>query len=317
MASDHIYRFGSDFQFKESDKPIQRIFKFVALVVAVSLVVTVVLYTAFAIFVNTDVEGRLKRENKMYEKLYPQLLPQQELLEDAISNLEIKDNAIYEEVFHGTAPSVDPINSLPFIGGNDSIPNTSLIAFSSAKSDRMVEDAAKVEQNLREALLKVANPTFVCPPMALPVKNISFTQVGASTGERLNPYLKAEIAHNGLDLIVAQGEPVLASGSGKVSLVEKSSKGDGNVIVINHPGGYQTRYCHLSTMVVKQGENVRAGQKIGTVGTTGTAFAPHLHYEVIFNGVKMDPINYIFASVTPEEYANMLYMAVNTRQSMD
>ncbi len=70
-------------------------------------------------------------------------------------------------------------------------------------------------------------------------------------------------------------------------------------------------------MRVKQGQNVRRGERIGAVGMTGSSFAPHLHYEVLYGGTPLDPINYIFGSVTPEEYTNMLYVAAATQQSMD
>ena len=181
----------------------------------------------------------------------------------------------------------------------------------------MMEDAREVELALKQALYRVANPATVLPPMHLPVKDISFTQIGASVGSRLQPYLKAYVDHDGLDFIVSQGEPVYASAAGKVSSVVKSGKGKGNTVTITHPGGYVTVYCHLSTMKVKQGQNVKLGQQIGTVGTTGNAFAPHLHYEVLLDGRTMDPVNYFFASVDYEEYSNMLYMAVNTVQSLD
>ena len=317
MSSDHLYSIDSDLKVKESGKPGRRVLNFILKVLAVSFVVTVVVYLVIALTINTDVEGRLKRENKMYEKLYPELLPQQQLLDDAISNLEIKDNEIYEAIFHSSAPAVDPINSLCLLSGGDSIPNTSLIAYSSAKSDRMMEDAREVELALKQALYRVANPATVLPPMHLPVKDISFTQIGASVGSRLQPYLKAYVDHDGLDFIVSQGEPVYASAAGKVSSVVKSGKGKGNTVTITHPGGYVTVYCHLSTMKVKQGQNVKLGQQIGTVGTTGNAFAPHLHYEVLLDGRTMDPVNYFFASVDYEAYSNMLYMAVNTVQSLD
>ena len=86
---------------------------------------------------------------------------------------------------------------------------------------------------------------------------------------------------------------------------------------IKHAGGYTTHYAHLDNVYVLKGQKVRRGQKIGTVGMTGKSYAPHLHFEVLRDGVHMDPVNYIFASVGPDEYANMLYMSVNTMQSMD
>lgn len=313
--SDHRYRIGSDFLFKESDKPYQRVLRFLLIAAVTAFVLAVVLYLVFSVAVNTDVEGRLKRENKMFEKLYPQLLPGQELLDDAISNLELKDGAIYRDVFNSSAPSVDPINTLTAL--NDTVLNTKLIAYASDKSDRMYEDMFKIENSFREALYKVASDNALIPPMFLPLKDISFTQLGASVGLKTNPVLKARVPHKGLDIIVPSGTPVYSSGEGTVTEVVKSNKGSGNTVTISHAGGYVTKYAHLSTMSVKRGQKVKARQKIGTVGMSGSSFAPHLHYEVSYMGQTVDPVNFIFASVSADEYANMFYMAANTEQSMD
>lgn len=315
--SDRRYSFGADFQFRESDKPYQRVLRFLLIVLSTAFVLTVVLYSIFALAVNTDVEGRLKRENKMYEKLYPQLLPQQKLLEDGIAGLQLKDNDVYQEVFHANAPAVDPINSLSFLNGNDTVPETKIVAYTASKIETVSAGVGDIERSFRKALLRAASPSTVMPPMALPVKEISFSQVGASKGMKLNPFFKAYVQHDGLDFILSQGDPVYAAADGKVSLVEQSNKGHGNRITITHQGGYVTRYSHLSTMRVKQGQTVRKGDHIGAIGMTGSSYAPHLHYEVLFGGQPLDPINYIFGSVTPEEYTNMLYVAANTQQSMD
>ena len=86
---------------------------------------------------------------------------------------------------------------------------------------------------------------------------------------------------------------------------------------IVHEGGYVSVYAHLESASVRRGQKVKAGQQIGTVGMSGNSFAPHLHYELRLDGKTLDPINYFFGSVTPSEYANMLYMSSNTQQSMD
>ena len=88
-------------------------------------------------------------------------------------------------------------------------------------------------------------------------------------------------------------------------------------IKISHAGGYETVYAHMESLNVHAGQRVRAGDRIGAVGMSGQAFAPHLHYEVRRNGAGMDPVGFFFASVSPTEYVNMLYMSVNTLQSMD
>ena len=113
-----------------------------------------------------------------------------------------------------------------------------------------------------------------------------------------------------------RGTPVYATAAGVVSL-SGSSKKSGSTVEITHEGGYVSVYAHLESRSVRRGQRVEAGQQIGTVGMSGRSFAPHLHYELHLNGRTLDPVNYFFGSVTPAEYANMLYMSVNTEQSMD
>ena len=89
------------------------------------------------------------------------------------------------------------------------------------------------------------------------------------------------------------------------------------MVVLDHGNGYETRYALLGEVTVSRGKNVKRGQKLGTVGITSSTYAPHLHYEVRRDGVVQDPVNHLFASVTPDEYAKMLYMSVSTSQSLD
>ena len=110
---------------------------------------------------------------------------------------------------------------------------------------------------------------------------------------------------------------VYAAADGVVSEVTMSKKGLGNVVAIDHGNGYKTRYAHLADVVVRKGRKVKKGTKIGSVGVSGNSFAPHLHYEVLRDTLVLDPVNYLFASVTPEEYLNMVIMSVSTGQSMD
>lgn len=310
------YEIGSDLKLKETSGA-KLVLQWIARVMIYALGLLVVLYLAFALLVNTDTERRLKRENRMYEKLYPELLPKQQLLGDAMEVLQVKDNAMYEDLFHAQAPSVDPINSLSFLYGSDTIPDTKLVSYTYAKAEALEKKAESVDVNFLRILVQAARKDVAMPPMELPVRDISYTQLGATKGDKYNPFYHAKVPHNGLDFIVAQGSPVYCSADGYVTVAEKSNKGMGNVVVITHDGGYQTKYAHLSTITVRQGQKISSGRQIGTVGMTGTAYAPHLHYEVLMNGVPMNPIGYIFASLSPEEYTNMLYVATNTDQSMD
>lgn len=285
--------------------------------IAVTFTLFVFAYLVFALFFNTDFERRMKKEKEMYETVYPRLESQRELLEDVISSLQYKDNGIYGEVFHSSAPSVDPMSSMGYFFASDTVPEFKIYRYTRDKIDKLVEQGARVDEAFMRIAEYLQQGGKEMPPMAMPVKDISYPQVGASVGKRMNPFYKAEVEHSGIDLIVPHGTEVFAPADGEVIDSKSSTKGAGNTIRIRHKGGYETIFSHLAERYVKAGQRVKAGQKIATVGMSGNAYSPHLHYEVRKDGKVEDPINYFFTSVTPQEYANMLYMSVHTMQSMD
>lgn len=282
-----------------------------------TMALTAFAYTIFALIFSTDVERRLHRENKMYEAVLPTLEPREELLSDAIDVLEGKDNSIYDRMFHAAAPSVDPMSSLDFLFASDTIPDTKLVKYVKVKSEELVSRVPDVDAAFEKIIRTIADSSFVMPPMSMPVKDLSHPQVGASCGNKMNPFLKAYVQHGGIDLIVNRGADVYATAAGVVGEGTGKSKTSGNTVVIMHEGGYFTVYSHLDNVNVSRGQRVKRGQKIGTVGMTGKAFAPHLHYEVHKDSTILDPVHHFFATVEPQDYANYLYMSVNTLQSMD
>ncbi len=111
-------------------------------------------------------------------------------------------------------------------------------------------------------------------------------------GKRIHPVFKVERFHEGVDLISKEGTKIISTADGIVEKVHKSNKAYGNMITIKHNAIYTTRYAHLKDIDVKQGQVITKGQKIGTVGNTGLSSGPHLHYEIIKNGQKVDPLDY-------------------------
>ena len=285
--------------------------------VLVTLGIAAAVYGLFALVVSTDVEKMLKRENRAFEQHYPELDARTALLEDAVAGLQHKDNSIYMDVFGTHAPSADPVNSLAFLFGSDTIPETKIISYTAAKSDVLVSDADEIEKNFTRVFLALGANADSLPPMGMPLDDVAYPQIGASRGLRLNPFLKAKVQHNGLDIIAVRGTPVRATADGIVKSVDHSGKGHGNMVTVGHEGGYVTRYSHLSEIGVSAGQRVSRGTVIGTVGMSGSAYAPHLHYEIRKDSLWLDPVAHLAAAVGPEDFANMLYMAVNTEQSMD
>ena len=281
------------------------------------LSLTIVAYVIFALVYSTDEEKRIKEENELYASGYASLPPKLDKIGEDLERLSRKDDIIYKDIFHSEAPMDDPMSSLGLFFGSDSIPDSKLVFYTGAKAERLMADAEAVDSLFRRIVGSIKEEGFVMPPMEMPLEDISYTQTGAGIGTKINPFYTTTAQHNGVDFIVAQDTPVKASADGIVSDVNHSLKGEGNTVTIKHKGGYRTRYLHLYEIKVQQGQSVKKGKVIGTAGMSGNSYAPHLHYEVWRDSTLLDPLNHIFASVTPEEYTNMVYMARFTQQSMD
>lgn len=273
-------------------------------------------YLIFSLVVNTDEEKRLKRENRLYEKLYPEMEQKEKLISDVVKDLQARDNAIYKQIFKSQAPSVDPQNSALFFFATDSTADKDIVEYTERRSLALLDMTSRIDSNFKEVFSDAASSRTL-PPMLVPVPDLKFAQVGASVGKKMDPFYKVLTMHNGIDLIAGQGTPVIATADGVVLEVKRSGKGPGNIVEIGHDGGYRTLYAHLQDIVVRKGERVKAGRKIANVGMSGNSFAPHLHYEVHKDSLVLDPVNFFFASFSPEDYMKAAYMAATTGQSLD
>jgi len=289
----------------------------IARYILASISLSVVFYIIFSLFFSTEQERKLQRENNLLKSTYRSLRDKDKLISDVVDGLVVKDDEIYRELFETQPPSLDALTAADFIADDDSLSETFYLLEASSASERLMKMAGSVDDNFAEVfrLLKARKDSI--PPLSLPLKNMSYVQTGASVGMKHNPVTKLEMQHDGIDFIAPQGAPVYAAGPGLVSKVTRSRKGLGNTVVINHGNGFVSRYCLLGDITAVQGRYVRAGQKIGEVGVTPSIPAPHLHFELLRNGVVCDPVHYLYASLTPEEYARMVYMSVSTSQSLD
>lgn len=305
-----------DFTFQKATRSVYVIIRRVVRTILVSASFTVLAYLGISVVFSTRTERKLKKEIAELRNQYNSIIREEALLSDVITSIQFKDSKIYEQVFNSEAPNMDPVGSLDFLFGSDTIPDHQLVSYTTSKAVELERRADKIDSLFAQIFYKISGD-FTVPPMHLPVNALTYMQIGASEGLKINPFYKAYVYHRGLDIITQQGEPVFATADGLVVDASRSRKGHGNVVEIEHPGGYHTRYAHLMEIAVRRGQTVKRGNKIGSVGMSGSVFSPHLHYEVIKDSTYYDPVNFIFASVTPQEYANMLFMAANTRQSMD
>ena len=131
---------------------------------------------------------------------------------------------------------------------------------------------------------------------AVPIgKPISNYHISSTFGHRSDPFNNKSATHKGLDMASHKGNIIRVCADGKVTRA-KWMTGYGQILEIDHGNGFKTKYAHLNKMYVKKGQNVLKGDKIGEVGSTGRSTGPHLHYEVLFNGINVDPGAFITAN---------------------
>ncbi len=129
-------------------------------------------------------------------------------------------------------------------------------------------------------------------PLARPVAGSS--DISSNFGYRLDPFTRGAAMHTGIDFKAEHGTPVKAAGAGTVVLAEYHG-GYGNMVEIDHGNGLTTRYAHLSTISVSEGQKIAAGTTVGRVGSTGRSTGPHLHYETRLSGDAVDPSRFLKA----------------------
>ncbi len=283
--------------------------------------VALLYYVIFALFFNTEKEKEILRETKAIEKEYEIMAEKAGQLEKVISNLQARDNEIYRDIFNSEAP--DFYSNM----GNDSSYSFKVdTTFGNAIVKYTIEGIKSLEErvSVNKEIIKSIEKEIAergeemrAIPSIFPIKGFSIVQTGATVGRKVHPFYKTVAMHTGLDLIASIGTEVLATASGTVSQTEKSSKGKGNRVVIDHGNGYVTTYSYLGDILVRKGQIVRQGTVVARVGNSGISFAPHLHYEVVFRGEFLDPVNYFFAELNPTKYKEMMMIAVNTGQSLD
>lgn len=153
-----------------------------------------------------------------------------------------------------------------------------------------------LQNNFLKTFLSVARDKetmMASIPAVCPIYVSDLNRVGSGFGMRKDPIDSTMKMHKGIDIAAPTGTKVYAAGSGKVLKIRSSEDGYGNCIVIEHGYGFVSRYAHLSGFKIKEGDEVKKGDLIGLVGSTGRSTGPHLHYEIENDGEKIDPKKYI------------------------
>jgi len=277
----------------------------------------------YASFFKDPETVKLEREISFLNGQIQSLNNELDTLESFALDLQLKDDNVYRSIF-GSDPYPDHQRT-GGIGGSDRY--RSLKGFDNSaeiietkkrigRLQRMLVAQSKSFEDIFE-LARDKDAMLQSIPAIQPVANKDLRRIASGFGMRIHPIYKIAKMHAGLDFTADEGTEVYATGDGRIEAVDSKLSGYGHHVVIQHGFGFETLYAHLSKVVVKPGEKVIRGQVIGYVGNSGTSTGAHLHYEVIKNGEKMDPVFYFYNDITPEQYEDLLQRAANANQSLD
>jgi murein DD-endopeptidase MepM/ murein hydrolase activator NlpD len=300
----------------------QRFLRLLSVVATGMVFAAVVLLFAYN-FIESPKERILQREIDQYKLQFAILNDRLDKVQAVVSDLQDRDDNIYRVIFE-SEPIPSSVRRAGF-GGTDryarleGFRNSEIIVNTTRKLDVLTSQLYVQSRSFDEVfeLAKRKEELIASIPAIQPVSNSDLRRIGSYFGYRTDPFYKVTKFHEGIDFTAPVGTDIYATGDGVVTKVEYSRSGYGNCILVNHGFGYETLYAHLSKMAVKKGQKVKRGQVIGFVGNTGKSTSPHLHYEVRKGGRAVDPINFFFNDITPEEYALMIELSQRPSQTLD
>ena len=268
-------------------------------------------------------EKRLKNEINNLKSQYEIINSNLEQIELVLDDIQKRDDNIYRTIFEAD-PIPTSIRKQGFGGVNrykklSGYSNSDLIINTSKKIDQLTKQLYLQSKSFEEVvdLAKNKSKMLASIPAIQPVANKDLKRMTSGYGYRIHPIYKTRKMHYGMDFSAKTGTEIYATGDGVISKVRRSKRGYGNYVKINHGFGYETLYAHMSKYIVKKGQKVKRGEVIGYVGNTGISTAPHLHYEVRKDKKKINPVNFYYNDLTPEEYDKMLEISSQYNQSFD
>ncbi|MCE1198653.1 MAG: M23 family metallopeptidase [Marinilabiliales bacterium] len=317
------YRFNPDtLSFDKIERNVRSLIKKVLGYLSTGIASGILFFFLFLQFFETPVTKRLKRENEQLLSQYNLMNKDIEKISKALEDIQMRDDNIYRVIFEAN-PIPASVRMSGFGGANrytklESMDNGELIVSVAKKLD-VLSKQVYVQSKSYDEVIKMAlgkERMLASIPSIQPISNKDLKRTASGWGMRMHPIYRIPRFHYGMDFTAPVGTEIFATGNGIVKEVGRNA-GYGNIIVIDHGYGYETLYGHLSRTKVQVGQTIKRGDVIGFVGNSGASTAPHLHYEVMKNGQKVNPQNYYFQDLNPMEYEKMISISSNTGQAFD
>ena len=274
-------------------------------------------------WINTPSEVAQKRLIQNYELQFNILNKKLTQIETVVDNIEERDNKLYR-VYFEASPIPEARRRAGFGGVNrykdlEGYDNSELIISTAKRLDILSKQTVVQSRSLDEIESLASNKAALLKsiPSIQPIKKEDLKRMASGYGWRIDPFTKKRRRHKGMDFSANRGTPIYATGDGVVKRADNKSTGYGNHIRINHGFGYVSLYAHLSKYNVKRGQKIERGDIIGFVGNTGRSVAPHLHYEILKDGVKINPLNFYLDDLSPAEFDAIVNQASQENQSLD
>ncbi len=285
--------------------------------------VAVLYYIVFSLFFDTPIEYEVSKTNKQLETQYEMLVNRYDSLQTVLDNVIERDKNVYSMLFESapyddekegeTGPWTEHAERLFSMTNNEL---AALYFEMSSSLEEKVQKQTLLFDDLQKKLLEKGSKLDYIPAIQ-PVNNKELTKLAASYGMRIQPFYKTMSAHQGVDFAIPENSRVYTTADGTVSQVSTAEQGQGVNVTIDHGNGYKTYYAHLNKITVRKGAKVRRGDIIAQSGNSGLSFMPHLHYEILYKGRRIDPINYFFLELNPEQQAKLQKIALIGMQSLD
>ena len=286
------------------------------------IVLGIIFLYLFLYFFPSPREKQLLKEKETIQAQMEVLNNQVDQMQIVMTDLQQRDDNLYRVLFgaepiplsirQGTQRKIEYYDQIAKMN------NSQLAADLTLKVD-MLEKELYVQAKSYDEILDLAKNKEIRMehiPAIQPVMNKDLKRVASGYGMRIDPVYHVRRFHQGMDFTAPTGTEVFATGNAKVEFAGWR-QGYGNTVILDHGYGYKTLYAHLYKTLVRKGQKVRRSDVIALVGNTGKSTGPHLHYEVRLNGKAVDPRNYYFYDLSPEEYDQMIQLSNNFGQMLD
>ena len=286
------------------------------------IVIGILFLYLFLTFFPSPREKQLLRERASLESQLEVLNSQVDQMQVVMTDLQQRDDNLYRVLF-GAEPIPLHIRQgaqrkIDYYERIASMTNSELAADLTLKVDMLGKEIYVQAKSYDDILEMAKNQEIRMEniPAIQPVMNKDLKRVASGYGMRIDPVYHVRKFHQGMDFTAPTGTDIYATGNAKV-VFSGWKQGYGNTVILDHGFGYQTLYAHLFKSLVREGQRVRRYDVIALVGNTGKSTGPHLHYEVRYNGMRVDPIHYFFMELTPDEYQRIIRIAQSGMQSFD